>query len=375
MAREQGKEVLISGASFAGLSCAYWMLELGFEVTVVESGSALKRGGTAVNLRGDTVAIVEKMGLLDAVKAERLNLRRLEFKNAQGATERKLVLQHEGEAPSDAEFEIERNVLLDLLYAKIHQRCNLVFEDSISGIAEEDHSVLVSFRKGHSRSFDLVLGCDGMRSNVRKLWFGDEARYSHFLQQYFSITIVEKLLIERDTAQMFNEPGKAIMLNAYKNKTDIVLGFVSETEIPYDYRDEVQQRQIIAEQFRAVGWRSTELLTEIERSSDFYFDKLSQIRMPEWSRGRVALVGDAAYCPSPAAGLGGSLALDGAAALAESLRAAKGDHVKAFADYEIRFRPFVEEVQAQAVKNGLETLVPRTAEAIRARNAGTHDSF
>src|SRR6186713_1269843 len=99
----------------------------------------------------------------------------------------------------------------------------------------------------------------------------------HYLQQYFSITIVDKLLIERDTAQLFNVPGKAVMLNAYKNKTDIIFGFVSEKEIPYDYRSEAQQRGIITEQFFGVGWRAAELLKEVASSKSFYFDKLCQI--------------------------------------------------------------------------------------------------
>jgi len=210
---------------------------------------------------------------------------------------------------------------------------------------------------------------------VRKICFGGEAQYLHYLQQYFSITIVDKLLIERDTAQMFNVAGKAVMLNAYKNKTDIIFGFIAESEIAYDYRDEAQQRRVIAEQFAGVGWRVGELLKEVEGSKNFYFDKLCQIRMPAWSKGRVVLVGDAAYCPSPAAGMGGSLAIDGAAALGEAMRAAQGDYPLAFRNYDMNFRPFVDEVQAEAVRVGLETLVPRTEEAIRDRNQKADGGF
>jgi 2-polyprenyl-6-methoxyphenol hydroxylase-like FAD-dependent oxidoreductase len=207
------------------------------------------------------------------------------------------------------------------------------------------------------------------------LWFGDESKYGFFLEQYFSITIVDKLLIERDTAQMFNVPGKAVMLNAYKNKTDVIFGFVSEKEIAYDRRDETQQRKIIRDRFAHVGWRAAELLEEVERSESFYFDKLCQIRMPSWSRGRVALVGDAGYCPSPAAGMGGSLAIDGAAALADAMRSHPDDYARAFRVYDESLRPFIDEVQAAAVRVGLETLVPRTEEAIRARNAKENAGF
>lgn len=186
---------------------------------------------------------------------------------------------------------------------------------------------------------------------------------------------MDGLLVERDTAQMFNVPGKAVMLNAYKDKTDVILGFVSEREIPYDRHDEAQQRRIIAERFAGVGWRTTEALKAVDGASNFYFDKLCQVRMPAWSRGRVVLVGDAGYCASPAAGMGGSLAIDGAAALGDALRDAAGDPALAFRLYDQRFRPFIDQVQAEAVRFGLESLVPRTAEAIRARNAKAGSDF
>ena len=187
--------------------------------------------------------------------------------------------------------------------------------------------------------------------------------------------LVDRLLIERNTAELFNVPNKAVMLNAYRNKTDIILAFHTEQPIAYDYRDEGQQRSLIAEQFQGVGWRTAELLKAVQGSQNFYFDQLSQIRMPSWTKGRVALVGDAGYCPSPAAGMGGSLAIDGATALADAMRDHPGDLGRAFQAYNEGLRPFIEQIQAEAVRTGLETLVPRTEEAIRARNAKTGPEF
>jgi 2-polyprenyl-6-methoxyphenol hydroxylase-like FAD-dependent oxidoreductase len=374
MKAPNGRKVLISGASFAGLSSAYWMNQLGYDVTVVEVAPAIRTGGTAVNIRGNTIDIVKRMGIFERIRANRLSLRRWEFKTEDDRTVRSLVVRPEGEPPPDDDYEIERDVLINILFDAVKDSCEIIFGDCIVGLSETDR-VDVNFRKQERRSFDLVLGCDGTHSGVRKIWFGEEAQYVHYLQQYFSITIVDKLLIERDTAQLFNVPGKVVMLNAYKNKTDIIFGFVAEKEIPYDYRDEAQQRGIIAEQFSGVGWRTAELLKEVESSKSFYFDKLCQIRMPSWSRGRVALVGDAAYCASPAAGTGGSLAIDGAAALGDSMRSALGDHALAFRNYDKNFRPFIDEVQADAVRVGLETLVPRTEEAIRERNSKTEAEF
>jgi 2-polyprenyl-6-methoxyphenol hydroxylase-like FAD-dependent oxidoreductase len=368
-----GKQVLISGASFAGLSSAFWMSELGYDVTIVENAPRIRTGGTAVNIEGATVGIAERMGILDAIRANRLHLRRWDFRTADNRTARSLVLRAEGEPPPDDEYEIERDVLIRILLETVRDRCRIVFGQRIAVLTETDR-IEALFANGERRAFDLVLGCDGTHSGVRKLCFGDEARYLHPLKQYFAITIVDKLLIERDTAQMYNEPGKALMLNAYKDKTDIIFAFAADAPIPYDYRDEAQQRRIIAARFADVGWRAAELLGETEAGDNFYFDALCQVRMPAWSKGRVALVGDAAYCPSPAAGLGGSLAIDGAAALGDALSEADGDHALAFQRYDANLRPFIDEVQAHAVQM-LETLVPRTEEAIRARNAKTDGGF
>ncbi|MET0790095.1 MAG: FAD-dependent monooxygenase [Polyangiaceae bacterium] len=372
---ENAKKVLVSGASFAGLSTAYWMNKLGYQVTVVETASALRTGGTAVNIEGRTIGVAERMGILEPIRANRLNLERWEYKNAADVTEGSMQMRQEGEPPPDDELEVERNTLLSLLFDLVKNDVEFKFSDSVTALSETSNEIQATFRDGSQRSFELVFGCDGSHSTVRKLCFGGEAEYTHFLEQYFSITIVEKSLIRPNTAQIFNVPGKGIMLNAYKDKTDIVFCFVSEKEISYDYRDEAQQRRIVLEQFAGLGWRTPELLEEIDHSNSFYFDKLCQVKMPSWSKGRVALVGDAAYCASPAAGKGGSLALDGAAALADAFQKYPGDFARAFQEYERSFRPFIEEVQAEAVRFGLEGLCPRTEEAIRSRNAGLVQPF
>ncbi|KAA0075526.1 FAD-binding monooxygenase [Mycolicibacterium sp. P9-64] len=373
--RSHQERVLVSGAGFAGLATAYWLRQLGYEVTIVEIARGLRRGGTAVNIQDGCIDVVQRMGLLEQIRANRLNLQRWEFKNAADVTVRALTIRADGEAPPENDIEIERDVLLDLLFANVKDDAEIIFDDSITALRETPDGMEVTFANSSPQTFGLVFGCDGTHSAVRKIWFGPDAQHSHFLGQYFSITIVDKLLIERDTAQMFNVPGKAVMLNAYKDRTDIILTFATDTKISYDHRDQRQQRRIIADRFADVGWRTSELLAEIQDSTSFYFDELGQIRMPSWTKGLVALVGDAGYCASPAAGRGGSLALDGAGALATAMRKHNGYVQQAFRDYDERLRPFIEQVQADAVKVGLESLVPLTEEAIDARNARSGSSF
>ena len=91
--------------------------------------------------------------------------------------------------------------------------------------------------------------------------------------------------------------------------------------------------------------------------------------MPSWINGRVALVGDAGYCASPAAGMGGSLAMIGAAALADAFEEANGDFKAAFGIYDERLRPYVKSIQERAVQFATKTFIPRTAEEIDERNS------
>lgn len=362
------KKVLILGASFAGLSTAYWMNKLGYAVTVIEIANHLKMGGTPVDICGATVDIVKRMGIFESIQSNRLHLERWEFKNADDVTEGAMQLRQKGEPLPDDAFEIERDTLLNILFDIVKNDVTFIFNNSITAIKETTDALEITLKDSSQHSFDLLFGCDGLHSVVRKIWFGEEAEYSHFLGQYFSITIVNKLLIQQNTAQLYNVPDKAVMLNAYNNKTDIIFGFRSEKEISYDYRDETAQRKIIEEQFKGQGWRTAALLDDVMNAKTFYFDKLSQIKMPSWTKGRVALVGDAGYCASPAAGMGGSLAINGAAALADAMQKHKGNFEIAFQEYNTSFRPFIDEVQQEAVRMGLESLVPRTEEAIRKRN-------
>jgi 2-polyprenyl-6-methoxyphenol hydroxylase-like FAD-dependent oxidoreductase len=358
--------VLISGASFAGLTAAWWMNKLGYSVTVVEIAKLLRKGGTPVNIRDGVIDVVRRMNLLERIKSKSLPPRPMTFLDANGSP-LPLSLSKAEEEPEE-EYEIERDVLLDMLFGEVRNQVEFLFADSISSLDESADEVAVTFTSGRQQFFSLVLGCDGTHSAVRRMCFGEESSFQLFLQCYFSLTIVDKLLIEEDTSQMLNVAGKTVMLNAYNGKTDIAFCFSSEKEIDYDRRNTDEQKRMIRENFEDLGWRTRELLEEMSCCEDFYFDKLCQVRMRPWTKGRVALVGDAGYCPSPAAGMGGSVAILGAAALADALGKHPEDLKAAFQVYDESFRPIAEAIQTHAVEFGLEMFLPRSEEAIQKRN-------
>ena len=377
---QQPSRVLISGASFAGMTAAIWMRGLGYEVTIVEQAPGLRRGGTPVDLRRDAMEIFDRMGILPAVRAKALPPRTTVIANLDGApivtadpdapaAPNESIVIDEYEIHRFDDVEVHRDDLLDILYAEIEGTVEIVFGDSITSLTETDDGIRAAFRHGPEREFAMVLGCDGNHSTVRRLWFGPESDYSHFLHHYTSVTVVQDRFIQPWTSRIQNAPGRTLLLNSYENSTDVVFMFQSDEEIAYDHHDLEAQKQIIRNAFNDAGKPFSDVLDQALSADNFYFDKLSQNRLPAWSAGRVALVGDAAYCPSPAAGMGGSVAILGATALYDAFVTADGGMAAAFAEYERSFRPTAERIQSETEEFGLPMIAPDTEEEIAARNA------
>jgi 2-polyprenyl-6-methoxyphenol hydroxylase-like FAD-dependent oxidoreductase len=225
----------------------------------------------------------------------------------------------------------------------------------------------VQFRSGRTGRFDLVIGADGLHSAVRRLAFGPEQDYLRHLGMYVAIMdLPAEVGIER-LNPMYNYPGHLAGILRYKQKALGILMFRSPL-LDFDYHDLDAQKKIILDAFAGhPHWKVPELLDAVRADPECYFDSVSQIHLPTWHTGRVALVGDAAHCAALLSGRGTSLALTGAYFLAEELEKAGGDHKPAFTGYELRQRPYVEFAQA-SVDEGSKLVVPETWQEIDARN-------
>ncbi len=355
--------VLISGASVAGPALAYWLQRYGYRPTVVERAPAPRPGGYAVDFRGASMTVLERMGILSAVEERATQMGAMTYVKETG----KVTAKTSPEAFS-GELEILRGDLVDILYELTADTTEYLFDDSIASLSQDESGVDVVFDSGTTRRFDLVIGADGLHSNVRRLAFGAESSYLHDLGYYASVCTVENHLGLDHTGQILNVPGKTVGTYSARSNTEAkALFYFASSDLTYDRRDTASQKAIVEEQFAGLGWEVPKLLDGLRSAPDFYFDSISQIKLDSYSRGRVALVGDAGYCASPLSGMGTSLAIVGAYVLAGELHAAGGDHVRAFAAYDVRMKGFVEACQQQAV-DGARWFIPASKWFLKVRN-------
>jgi 2-polyprenyl-6-methoxyphenol hydroxylase-like FAD-dependent oxidoreductase len=351
------RTALISGASMAGLTLAYWLNKYGYQVTVVEISRGLRRGGSPIDVRGEALDVVKEMGLLDKIKAKEF-VHTDEIVNA--ANETLVVFSINAQAEYLGDIEIHRDDLVDILYENIStDEVEFLFENRIEKLIQHEDKVEVTFKNGGSRNFDLVFGADGTHSAVRKLVFGEEENYSRFFGAYFAFTEAKNIQTDRpgNTGVIYNELGKMAMIYPFKKAVHAGLVFRSP-KLNWDYKDPEQQKQILKAHFQSSHWKIPAILDELLHSDNLYFDEVCQIHMPAWTKGRVALVGDAAHTTSFPTGMGTSLAIQGAALLAKELHA-NDDHHAAFSTYYDSYKPFVESVQAR-IDRGLSRLLPET---------------
>jgi 2-polyprenyl-6-methoxyphenol hydroxylase-like FAD-dependent oxidoreductase len=272
------------------------------------------------------------------------------------------------EARGDREIEIMRDDLVRILFRAITDDVEVIFGDSVRALTPQGaERIVVELECGDAREFDLVIGADGHHSNIRGLAFGPENQFMHHLGAYLAIYTVDNVLGMRDRAVLYNEPGRATgMFTVRGNKSAKVVLMFRSAPLDVDFGDPTAQRELLRERFTGMGWETSRLVATLPDAYDFYFDEMSQVKLPNWSTGRTALLGDAAFGPSPMSGQGTSLALIGAYLLAYHL-AESSDPTTAFRSWEQAFRPNV--AQNQKLANaGLSTLLPASKPSIFVRN-------
>jgi 2-polyprenyl-6-methoxyphenol hydroxylase-like FAD-dependent oxidoreductase len=358
--------ILISGAGVAGLSAGIDLATAGHDITIVERATHLRVNGSPIDIRGESIGIAERMGILDQILARRVDTTEsMRFVDSDGEVLAELPADEISD--SDDDIEIPREDITNILRGALPPSTPLRFGDSIAELTDDGAGVDVRFSSGVRERYDLVVGADGMHSATRRLTFGPEQQFLRHLGFYVGLADLPGYARTDRNNPMYNYPGHIIGIAAYNDKALGVYMFRAPW-IDYDYHDLAAQKRIIVEAFAGHDeWKIPELLDAANNDPELYFDSVSQIHMPTWHRGCVVLVGDAAHCASNLSGRGTSLALTGTWFLAQALRDHPNNLELAFKQYERDQRPHVARSQATAAPGG-DLLIPAAQEEIDARN-------
>lgn len=363
MTRVKTPTVLVSGASIAGPAVAYWLRRHGFAPTVVERAPALWEGGQAVDFRGHVhMDVLRRMGVLDDIRRLRTDPGPLRVIDADGRQKAALPPEFTG-----GEVEILRGDLARVLYERTRDDVEYVFGDSIASMRETAGGVEVTFERGAPRTFDLVIGADGLHSNVRRLAFGPESNFVRPSGYHVAIfSAPDHMGLGRDTL-LYNEPGRGVSAAGARDGVTAGVMCVFRAEgLEFDHRDVAQQKKILLDVYAGAGWETARLLEAVPEAADFYFDSISLVHMDRYTRGRIALLGDVGY-GATCGGMGAGMAMVASYVLAGELAAAGGDHRVAFPEYENMIRGFAKACQRVAGNAG-PFLAPPTRAAIRRRD-------
>jgi 2-polyprenyl-6-methoxyphenol hydroxylase-like FAD-dependent oxidoreductase len=363
--------VLISGAGIAGPSLALWLSRYGFHPTVVEIAPALRVGGNAVDFRGDVhLPVLAKMGVLEDLRRVQTGGTPMRFVDREGRVRMALPADFAG-----GELEVLRGDLATVLHEHTRDTAEYVFGDSVADLVEGPHGVDVTFASGTRRRFDLVIGADGVHSTVRRLVFGPEQRHVRHLGYHVATWDVPNHLgLGRDTL-LYNEPGRMVSIGGDHRDPARATAFVAFASPPieHDRHDRGAQEGILREVFSGMGWQAPRLLAGLRDADELYFDAICRVDVEPWARGRIALLGDAAW-GATIGGMGNGTAVVGAYVLAGELAAAAGDHSRAFARYQQVLRDFARRCQSSGNGTG-RFLAPRRAAAIWLRNTWFNQHF
>ncbi|MCK2220307.1 FAD-dependent monooxygenase [Actinomadura sp. ATCC 31491] len=361
------RTVLISGAGVGGPALAYWLARHNFRVTVVERAGALRSSGNPVDVRGPAMDVAARMGIVPRLREAATGNTGLAFVDAAG---RRLARVDMPGGRRGEEIELPRGDLAAILYDAAREHAEFLFDDSMTAIAQDAHGVEVTFERAAPRRFDLVIGTDGLHSATRRLAFGEEGGLVRHMGLYVATTPLgghrARERHEGGDVVMHNAPGRAVAVSPTPAGDLAFFLYRAPAEPGFDHRDAEQHKRMLAAAFAGVGWRAPELLERVRAATDLYFDSVSQVRLPRWWTGRVALLGDAASCVS-LFGDGSTLAMAGAYTLAAELAATPADPQAAFARYESAHRRLVDPKQAN-VGRAAALMVPATRAGVATRN-------
>ncbi|KAI4635025.1 hypothetical protein J4E83_002349 [Alternaria metachromatica] len=388
----QPLNILISGSGIAGPVTAYWLHRFmpTCQITIVERSPEPRLGGQAVDLRSSALPIVKTMGILEKVKEKTTTEVGMQFVYRDG--ERRATFEATGEEErqsATSEYEILRGDMARIVYELTLSNPNIkyVFGEMATEVQQDESKgskALVTFANGKlpPTEFDVVIGADGQMSRTRRIVFGHGPKnddYLHRLGQYSALFTMPREPVDTQYAQWYNASrGRLFLLRpdqygttrAYLAITDGDLSRFEEIDKLLKKGTREEQQAWFEKEFEGAGWQTERCIREMKRADDFYMQQIAQVRMDTWHKGCVALVGDAAYCPSPISGVGTGAAIVGAYVLAGEISRSQDDIPTALTNYERITREYVDKAQ-KLIPGAPQIANPQTEWGIKVFNTVT----
>lgn len=369
--------VLVAGAGVAGQALAFWLTRGGHRVTVAERFPALRATGAQVDLRGQGIEAVSRMGLLDAVRGALVDEAGVAFVDARGKAKATIMANTSGTGRQTltSEYEIMRGDLVRILHDATKHDTEYIFGKSVDGFEQDEHKVIAHFSDGSSGEFDLLIGADGQGSRIRRVLLPQSFDPYWRVGIHMAYWFVPRIASDSNIRDTYMVPGGRQIMRRSHNPTETQVYFVmreESEEASAIHRAPVErQQEFWADRFRDAGWQTERFVEGMSTSPFFYSQEIAQVRTDTWSQGRVVLAGDAAHCPSPYSGMGISGGLVGAHVLAGEINRHPGDLPTALANYDRTLRPFVNEIQGEVNPRLLRLGMPMTQQAIDVFQATT----
>ncbi|MFF1488835.1 FAD-dependent monooxygenase [Streptomyces sp. NPDC058319] len=373
----QPLRVLVAGGGIAGQALAFWLTRGGHRVTVAERAPALRDTGAQVDLRGQGIEAVRRMGLLDAVRGKLVDEAGVAFVDAHGRPRATIMANTSGKGRQTltSEYEIMRGDLVRILHDATKDDTEYVFGVGVDGFEQDAGKVVGHFSDGSSRAFDLLVGADGQGARIRR------AILPQGLDPYWRTGIhmaywfVPRIASDSNIRDTYMVPGGRQIMRRSHSPSETQVYFVlreESAEATAIHRAPVEDRHAFwASRFRDAGWQTARFVEGMRTSPFFYSQEVVQVHTDTWSKGRVALAGDAAHCASPYSGMGVSGGLVGAHVLAGEINRHPDDLPTALARYDRVLRPFVDGIQSEVNPRLLRLGLPMTRRAIDAFQATT----
>jgi 2-polyprenyl-6-methoxyphenol hydroxylase-like FAD-dependent oxidoreductase len=367
--KDGSMKIAISGAGIAGPTLAYWLMQGGHRPTLIEQAPQLRISGYVVDFWGHGYTIAQRMRILPAIRDVGYAVEEVRFVNRRGGKVGGFDVDVFRRVTDGRFTSLPRGDLAAALYQALGGEVEALFGTTVVSLDEHRTGVRVGLSNGDERDFDLVVGADGLHSSVRALAFGEERQFAHDLGYHVAAFDTFGYAPRDELVYVSHaEPGRQISrFTERANRTMFLFVFADRWMVGTEPKTAAERKRTLMQACRGMGWEWPRIAECLAAADDIYFDGVRQIRMPAWSIGRVALIGDAAAAVSLLAGEGSGLGMLEAYVLAGELANSGSAYRTAFVAYEARLRDFIGQKQRSADKFA-SAFAPRTALGVWVRN-------